>query len=374
MTVPRILIATGGTAGHIVPALAVAGRLRDSGAEVIFAGGGRAEAQMVPEAGYEFHQLRVASLSRRSPLRATSAVVVDALAVAAAARLLTRVRPRAVFGGGGYASGPVGVAAAMLRVPLVIAELDGHLGLTNRMLAPLSRRVCTALPLGVESPRFVITGRPIPPMPADRGAARARFGVSAGETLVLIFGGSLGARSINNAALEAFADSDFRVLHAAGERDLAALRSPRAGYDLRGYVSGFMDAIVAADLVVARSGGSIWEIAAAGRPSILIPYPHATADHQTVNAEYLANAGASVIIRDAELDARRLRFEVDGLLADRERLASMQRAALGLARPHAAAVVASEILTAAGLGSLVAPGEHVAELEQGVAARGRDGS
>ncbi len=211
------------------------------------------------------------SLPRDSPLGAARAVAIDAVAMGLATTLVARLRPRAVFGGGGYVAGPVGLAAAMRRTPLVIAEIDGHLGLTNRMLAPLARRVCTALPLpGHNSPKFVITGRPIPPVPTDRDAARARFGVGPEETLVLVFGGSQGARSVNQAAIAAFAQSGFRVLHAAGERDLPSVQAPRPGYDLRGYISEFMQAIVACDLAVARAGGSIWELAAAGRPSVLI--------------------------------------------------------------------------------------------------------
>jgi UDP-N-acetylglucosamine--N-acetylmuramyl-(pentapeptide) pyrophosphoryl-undecaprenol N-acetylglucosamine transferase len=342
----------------------VADALRANGADVHFVGGDRAEAELVPAAGYQFHRLNVASLPRRSPIGAARAVVVDAGAVAGATALVARLRPQAVFGGGGYVAGPVGIACAVLRTPLVIAEIDGHLGLTNRMLAPLARRVCTSLPLpGHTAPKFVITGRPIPPVPTDREAARARFGVGADETLVLVFGGSQGARSINQAALRAFAHSDFRVLHAAGERDLPDLQAPRAGYDLRGYIPGLMDAIVACDLAVARSGGSIWELAAAGRPSVLIPYPYATADHQTVNARYMADAGAAVMIPDNELTHERLRTEVDALLADRARLGAMGRAALGLARPHAAAVIASEVLSAAGVRSSVAGTNPVGELE-----------
>jgi len=347
----------------VVPALAVADALRANGAEVHFVGGDRAEVELVPAAGYEFHQLNVTSLPRGSIVGAARAVAVDSAAVAMATALVARLRPRAVFGGGGYVAGPVGLACTVLRTPLVIAEIDGHMGLTNRMLAPFARRVCTALPLpGHTAPKFVITGRPIPPVPADRDAARARFDVGPDETLVLVFGGSQGARSINQAAVAAFADSDFRVLHAAGERDLASLQSPRPGYDLRGYVSGLMDAIVACDLAVSRSGGSIWELAAAGRPSVLIPYPYATGDHQTVNARYLADAGAAVLIPDQELNEERLRTEVERLLADPARLDAMGRAALGLARPHAAAVIASEVLAAAGVTS-IAPGRHAGELE-----------
>src|ERR1700722_20404912 len=246
MTAPRILIATGGTAGHVVPALAVADALRANGADVHFVGGDRAEAELVPQAGYEFHRLNVVSLPRDSPLGAARAVAIDAVALAGATQLVARLKPKAVFGGGGYVAGPVGAAAATLRVPLVIAEIDGHLGLTNRLLAPLARRVCTALPIaGHTGRKFVVTGRPIPPVPSDRVAARSRCNVGPAETLVLVFGGSLGARSINDAAVDAFASSSFRVLHAAGERDLPHLRVTRSGYDLRGYISDFMEAVVA---------------------------------------------------------------------------------------------------------------------------------
>jgi UDP-N-acetylglucosamine--N-acetylmuramyl-(pentapeptide) pyrophosphoryl-undecaprenol N-acetylglucosamine transferase len=329
----------------VVPALAVADALRASGAEVQFIGGDRLEATLVPEAGYQLHTLRLESMPRRSPLRAARTVLIAGAAVVSATRLLGRINPDAVLGGGGYVAGPVGVAAALRRRPLVVVEIDGHLGLTNRLLAPLAKRVCTALPLGAhEGGKFVVTGRPVPEITVDREAARARFGIAADETLVVVFGGSQGARSVNNAAIAAFADADFRVLHAAGDRDLASLQSPRAGYDLQGYVSNFMDAMVASDLVIARSGGSMWEICAAGTPSILVPYPHATADHQTVNARHLADAGAAVLIPDHELTADLLKATVERLLADPEQLRRMGRAAAALARPNAARDIAAQVL------------------------------
>jgi UDP-N-acetylglucosamine--N-acetylmuramyl-(pentapeptide) pyrophosphoryl-undecaprenol N-acetylglucosamine transferase len=164
---------------------------------------------------------------------------------------------------------------------------------------------------------------------------------------VLVFGGSLGARSINLAALEAFAGARFRVLHAAGERDLPSMHSPGDHYDLRGYIPDFGEALLASDLVVARSGGSVFEIAAAGRPAVLIPYPYATADHQAANARYMEQAGAAVVIKDSELTGARLAAEVGRLLSDRGRLAAMARASEALARPDAAREIAHELLTAA---------------------------
>jgi UDP-N-acetylglucosamine--N-acetylmuramyl-(pentapeptide) pyrophosphoryl-undecaprenol N-acetylglucosamine transferase len=346
---PLVLIAAGGTAGHVIPALAVADALREQGVRVVFAGGERAERTLVPGAGYELSTLRVLPLPRRSPLRAVRALRVDAAAVAHAAGLVGRLRPDAVLGAGGYVAGPVGMAAVLRRVPLVLMEADSHLGLTNRVLAPLAKRVCLAYPLdGREGRRYRVTGRPVPEPATDRTAARESFGLDPDETCVLVFGGSQGARSINQAAVEAFAGAGFRVLHAAGERDLPSLTPPGPGYDLRGYIPNLSEAIAASDLVVARSGGSVFEVAAHGRPMILIPYPHATADHQSENARHFERAGAAVVIPDSELSGPRLATEVGRLLHDPTALSAMGRAAAELARPDAASEIAAELLAAAG--------------------------
>ena len=287
-------------------------------------------------------------LYRKQPLRAARAAAVDAAALLAARRLLAELRPAAVMGAGGYVAGPVGLAAVLRRVPLVLCEADSHLGLTNRLLAPVAERVCLAFPIaGRDGDRYRVTGRPIPPPATDRQAARERFGIAAWETCVLVFGGSQGARSINHAAVEAFAGARLHVLHAAGERDLPDLQAPGAHYDLRGYISDFGEALLASDLVIARSGGSIFEIAAAGRPAVLIPYPHATADHQTANARYMEEAGAAIVIPDDELTPARLAAEVGGLLADPGRLAAMARASAALAKPDAAREIAGEVRAAA---------------------------
>jgi UDP-N-acetylglucosamine--N-acetylmuramyl-(pentapeptide) pyrophosphoryl-undecaprenol N-acetylglucosamine transferase len=337
-----------------VPALAVADALRAEGVEVTFVGGDRAELELVPAAGYELHRLRVAPLDRRRPVKALHAGLIAAGAVREARTLLRRLRPAAVLGAGGYMAGPVGLSAVASRVPLVLTEADSHLGLTNRLLAPFARRVCLAFPIeGRVGRRYMVTGRPVPPPATDWPAARARFGIGLRESCVLVFGGSQGARTINQAAVQAFAGARFRVLHAAGERDLPDLqnlRPPTVGgsyYDLRGYIQRFNEALLASDLVVGRAGGSIFEIAAHGKPAVLIPYPYATADHQTANARYMERAGAAVVIPDAELTGVRLANEVGRLLADRGRLAAMGRASAQLARPHAARDIAHELLAAA---------------------------
>ncbi len=343
-----ILIGAGGTAGHVVPALAVADALRAQGARVVFAGGERAERELVPAAGYELRTLRVQPLARRDPVRAAGAAILAARSVATADSLIRELRPAAALGAGGYVAGPLGLAAGLRRVPLVLMEADSHLGLTNRMLAPLARRVCLAFPLpGRDAPRYRVTGRPGPEPATDRDAARRRFAVALDERCLLIFGGSQGARSINQAAVEAFAGARFRVLHAAGERDLPTLTAPGPRYDLRGFITNFREAILAADLVVARSGGSIFEVAVHGKPMVLIPYPYASADHQAANARFFEQAGAAVVIPDAELTAQRLRRVVEDLLGDPDRLAAMGAAAVALARPEAAHDIAAEVLAAA---------------------------
>jgi UDP-N-acetylglucosamine--N-acetylmuramyl-(pentapeptide) pyrophosphoryl-undecaprenol N-acetylglucosamine transferase len=342
------VIAAGGTAGHVVPALAVADALRAEGADVSFVGGQRAEAELVPAAGYPLDPISVEGISRRNPLAALRAAGRAALALRAAGRILADRRADAILGGGGYVAGPVGLAAVARRIPLVLSEADSHMGLSNRLLAPRARRVCLAFPIaGREGERYVVTGRPVPPRAAEREPARAALGIGAADRCALVFGGSLGARSINEAAVAAFAEAPYRVLHVAGRRDFAALRAPGPHYDLRDYVVPFGEALAAADMAVARAGGSIFELAQYGLPAVLVPYPHATADHQSANARWMEQGGAAVVVADADLTPARLRAEVDAMLLDSARLAAMAAASARLARPHAARDVAAEVLAAA---------------------------
>ena len=333
-----------------MPAIAVADALRAEGAEVSFVGGQRAEAELVPAAGYPLDPIRVEGISRTNPLKAVRAAGKAALALRQAGAVLRRRRADAVLGGGGYVAGPVGLAAVLRRVPLVLAEADSHMGLSNRLLAPRARSVCLAFPIaGREGDRYVVTGRPVPPRSGDRAGAREALGIGADERCVLVFGGSLGARSINEAAIAAFADAPYRVLHIAGRRDYADLRAPGAHYDLRDYLGeGFGQALAAADLAVARAGGSVFELAQYGVPAVLVPYPHATADHQTANARWMEQGNAAVVVADEALAPERLRAEVDAILLDDDRLRAMAAASARLARPDAARDVARAVLEAAG--------------------------
>ena len=341
--------------------MAVADELRASGAEVSFLGTReRIEAELVPAAGYEIDFIKVRGIDRRNPLRAARAGAEALAAVAAARKVLRRRRADVVMGGGGYVAGPAGLAATLTRTPLVLTEADSHLGLANRLLARRARRVCLAFPLaGREGEPYLVTGRPVPRavLEGDRAAARRRFGIAEDGRCLLVFGGSQGARSINLAAFEAFAEREgreFDVVHIAGTRDFPELEprlaaAPNADrYTLLPYEPDLGDALAAADLVLARSGGSIFEVVAVGRPAILVPFPYATGDHQTANAEWMRAAGAASVIPDAELSAERLQTEVAPVLEDSSRLEAMATAACGLAKPDAARRIADEVLEAAG--------------------------
>jgi UDP-N-acetylglucosamine--N-acetylmuramyl-(pentapeptide) pyrophosphoryl-undecaprenol N-acetylglucosamine transferase len=349
-----------------VPAIAVADALRAEGAEVSFLGTReRAEAELVPAAGYEIDFLRVSGLDRRNPLKAAVAAVRAGRAVGAARRLLERRRADVVLGGGGYVAGPVGLAAVRIGLPLVLTEADSHLGLANRLLARRARRVCLAFPIrGRNGGPYVVTGRPIPRAVIEAKAteARRRFGIPEPADCLTVVGGSLGALSINLTAFEAFAGPESGlphdhvgqpwVLHVAGRRDYGELRRrwDEVGrperYTLIQYEPDLGEVLAAADLVVARAGGSVMEIAAAGRPAILVPYPHATGDHQTGNARWMADGGAAVVIPDPELTPERLREQVTRLLSDEDRLREMSIAARRLAKPDAAERIAREVLAA----------------------------
>jgi UDP-N-acetylglucosamine--N-acetylmuramyl-(pentapeptide) pyrophosphoryl-undecaprenol N-acetylglucosamine transferase len=340
--------------------MAVADELRASGAEVSFLGTReRIEAELVPAAGYEMDFVKVRGIDRRNPLRAARAGFEALAAVAAARQVLRRRGADAVVGGGGYVAGPAGLAAVLSGTPLVLTEADSHLGLANRVLARRARRVCLAFPIeGREGERYLLTGRPVPKavLEGDRARARTRFGIAADARCLLVFGGSQGAKSINLAAIEAFAERsrDFDVLHISGRRDFAELEARLAAaphaerYKLLDYEPNLGDALAAADLVLARSGGSIFEVVAVGRPAVLVPYPFATADHQTANAEWMRSAGAARVIADAELSAERLAAEVTPVLDDPSRLEAMAAAAHGLSKPDAARRIADEVLEAAG--------------------------
>lgn len=321
---------------------------------------GRPEAELVPAAGYELDQLDLSGIDRRNPLKAARAFGQAAAAIPRAGKLIRSRGADGVVGGGGFVAGPAGVAARRLKLPLVLTEADRHLGLANRLLARRADRICLAFEIeGFEGPGVTVTGRPVgrAVLNADRARARARFGIPREARCLLVMGGSQGARTVNFAAIEALAERsgrEFEVVHVSGSRDYARIRerleaAPHGdGYTLLEYEPDMGDGIAASDLVLARSGASVFELAALGRAAVLVPYPHATGDHQTANANWMAAAGAAVLVPDAELDADRLLVEVDAIFDDPERLASMSAAAKGLARPNAASDVAEQVIESIG--------------------------
>jgi UDP-N-acetylglucosamine--N-acetylmuramyl-(pentapeptide) pyrophosphoryl-undecaprenol N-acetylglucosamine transferase len=349
-----IVIAAGGTAGHVMPALAVAEELVLRGATVSFAGTpGRIEATLVPNAGYPFDAFQCDGLERRPSLELARALVRDAAAPLACARILRRRKAAAVLGGGGFVAGPMLAAARALRVPSVLTEADAHLGLANRLAAPLARRVFLAFPIeGRNGDRYRVVGRPVARrfFSAGRAESRRVLGLPDDAFVVAAFGAFAGALRVNLAVADAFGDGslDGIVLHLSGARDLEEVRSrvsaPEDRYRLSATTDHFERVLAAADLCIARAGGSVFELAACGAPAILIPYPYATADHQALNAEHFRRAGGATVLLDRELTPVLLRREVALLQSDPARLATMAAAMRGEARPDAAASIAVELM------------------------------
>jgi UDP-N-acetylglucosamine--N-acetylmuramyl-(pentapeptide) pyrophosphoryl-undecaprenol N-acetylglucosamine transferase len=332
----------------VLPALAVAEALRARGASVTLAS--NRESRLAAEAGLEVDVFAVEGFERELGRRLARALVRVPVAVASCVRILRRRRPQVVLGAGGYVGGPMVVAAGILRIPAGITEADAHFGLANRLAAPFAKRILLAFPIdGVNGAKVRVVGRPIPKRShatATDDEARRRFGLPTSRPTVLVFGGSQGARRLNEAALEAFASEGPALLHLAGERDFSTLaeRPRRKDYVLLPFTNDFGAALSAADLVVSRAGGSVWEVAAAGKPALLVPYPYATGDHQAKNARYFERGGGAMVVPEPELDLRR---QVSGLLEDPSRLERMAAAMLELARPDAADEVAEELLALA---------------------------
>jgi len=301
------------------------------------------ERDLVPRAGYRLYAIRVRGLNRGVSLGLAVALGSLPLAALDALRLLRSFRPHCVVGVGAYASGPVVAEAALMGIPTVAIEMDSHMGWTNRILSRLVDRVCLSFPDGGhQNRRFIYTGRPVRPalLLATKEQAVTRFGLDPHRPVVLVVGGSLGARSLNRAALEAFAvrPTSYHVIHVTGRRDFYWV-SKQVGdstanplYQFHAFLEDYPLALAAANVVVSRAGGSVAEILVRGVPAILVPYPLAAGDHQTKNAKTLEQAGAAVVVPDQEINGRRLVDAVERLL-DPETNENMRQAALRLARP-----------------------------------------
>ncbi|MDA8391911.1 MAG: UDP-N-acetylglucosamine--N-acetylmuramyl-(pentapeptide) pyrophosphoryl-undecaprenol N-acetylglucosamine transferase [Actinomycetota bacterium] len=351
------IVAGGGTAGHVLPALAVADALVDLGhpaEQVLFVGSRRGqESRLVPEAGFPVRLLPGRGLLRRMSAANIASGAGLAMAAVMSMSLVRRERPAVVLAVGGYASLGPSLAAVALRIPLVLLNVDAVPGAANRLLAPFAAASAVAWG-GTALPRATVTGAPLrrelaalPSLPpSTRREARRVLGIPEPAKLVLAVGGSLGSATINTAVARLaslWSDrSDVVVRHVVGSRDWAARPpGPPAGskllYQVVEYERNMAQALAAADLVVARAGAlTVAELAAAGRPSILVPLPGAPGDHQAANAAVLARVGAAAVLRDQDCKPERLSVMADRLLGTPGRLQSMGAAALRLARPDAA--------------------------------------
>jgi UDP-N-acetylglucosamine--N-acetylmuramyl-(pentapeptide) pyrophosphoryl-undecaprenol N-acetylglucosamine transferase len=319
--------------------------------QVTFAGSpDRVEAQLVPEAGYELDTFRVTGLPRRPSPALVRAALLNGRAPRACLRILAQRQPDVVLGGGGYVAGPMVYAAWRRRIPAALTEADAQLGLANRIAARFARRVFLAYELpGRNGPKYEVVGRPLPASARalPRAEARARLGLPADGPVLLVAGARAGARALNEFAVETWGREGPVVLHVSGERDYASLRDrvSRPDYVLVPLLDGLGAAYGAADLALTRSGSTVWELAAAGLPAVLVPYPYATADHQTSNARHFEQGGGAVLVPEAEL--ARVPDVVRGLLADPDRLALMSERMRALAKPDAARLVAEGVIALA---------------------------
>jgi UDP-N-acetylglucosamine--N-acetylmuramyl-(pentapeptide) pyrophosphoryl-undecaprenol N-acetylglucosamine transferase len=329
------------------PALAVGEALRRRGVSVSFAGSpDRAEARLAPQDGFEFDPFKVLGFPRRPGLALVRALGRAAVAPAACVKILDRRKPDVVLGGGGFVAGPMIVAARYRRIPSALMEADAHLGLANRLAAPYARRVFLAYPIeGRTGAKYRVTGRPVRHTPAaSQPDARRAFGLPEDGPVLLVFGGSQGSLALNELAVDAFGQAGPAVLHLCGERYEAGLRAcvSRPDYVLLPWTDDIGGALAAADVVLARAGGSVWEIAAAGKPAVLVPSPNVTADHQTKNARHFERGGGAIVVPEAEIG--RAADTVRSLLSDARRRAEMSAAMLRLARPQAADEIAEELI------------------------------
>ncbi len=310
----------------------------------------RVEAQLVPEAGYELDTFAISGFPRKPTAALVRAMVQAGAAPHACRSILRRRRPDVVLGGGGYVAGPMVVAAKSLGIPAALSEADAHLGLANRLAAPFARRVFLAYPVdGRDAVKYQVLGRPIPARSrtTDRDAAREIFELDPDARILGVFGALAGAHSLNEFVVDTWGASGPAILHLTGKRDydLVRRRVARPDYRVLPETDRFGAALSAVDLVLARSGSSVWEIAAAGKPAILVPYPFATADHQARNAAHFVHAGGAIMVRELDLDD--VPELARSLLDDPVRCARMGAAMLAAAKPDAADAIADALVALA---------------------------
>jgi UDP-N-acetylglucosamine--N-acetylmuramyl-(pentapeptide) pyrophosphoryl-undecaprenol N-acetylglucosamine transferase len=362
-TRPCLLLAGGGTGGHVFPALAVAEVLQHAGVRPVFVGTPRGlERTLVPARGFELELLDVAPMTGAGVLRFVTGALTASRALAASFSVIAKYNPRAVLSVGGYAAGPISLACALRRIPLALLEPNCVLGFTNRVLAPFAARAYVAWEAMVPQFRFgvgVALGVPIRAMFRPKSLAESAFAVRPERMHLLVLGGSQGAQTMNTTVplvlARLAAKYDFSVTHQTGANDVDRVRDAytKAGMErvaVRAFVEDAAAEMTRADLVIARAGAStVAEICAVGCAAILVPFPHAAADHQTANAEALVAVGGAVRVHDASL-AQTLPVELERVLQDPSLRTQMARSAQAAGRPQAAGSVARDLMR---LGSLL---------------------
>lgn len=350
-----VLIMAGGTGGHIFPGLAVAETLRAQGVPVAWLGAaGGMETKVVPAHGIELHAIRVGGLRGKGWKTRFAAPLMLARALLSAFGVLRRLKPRSVLSMGGYVAGPGGLAAQLLRRPLLVHEQNRVAGFTNRKLAAHARRVLAGFSDALPDAEWV--GNPVRATIATLAPPAQRFGHRSGRARLLVLGGSLGARALNLALPQALAllppERRPEVLHQCGNRGIDEAREAYAKAGVEAQVVPFIEDMAGtyawADLAVCRAGAlTLAELTAAGLGAVLVPFPYAVDDHQTRNAEALLAVGAAELIQERDLNVERLAERLDTLLADRARLLAMAEAARSLAKPDAAGAIARACLEVA---------------------------
>lgn len=363
----KVLIAAGGTGGHIFPALAIARSLQKGGRKirVEFVGTGDwMEVEWLKGEGFPVHQLKIQGLKGRKVIQFLSSLALLPQAFLRSWGILCQVRPDVTVGVGGYASGPLLLLSALRGIPTLIHEQNLLPGLTNRLLAPFVKQIAYSFPgserfFGGRKSKLTFTGNPIRReiLAGDREEAAARFGLDPGRFTLLSFGGSRGASRINSALVEALPlllpiREQLQLLHASGEKDFEVVTRGFARYPFRARVYPFIyemaSAYALADVVICRAGATtLAELAALGKPSILIPYPYAANDHQKYNAEALGSCGGARIILDHELNGPTLARAVEEVLMDRAGREAMGRKVKSLAKMDADDEISDLILALA---------------------------
>lgn len=358
------VLSGGGTAGHINPALALAQYLEDEGHEVYFAGTPNGvESRLVPAAGVKFVPFEATGFDRSRPWTLLTGVARIAASTRKAARWFKEIDPDAVVGFGGYVSIPVARAAEGHGIPVILHEQNSVMGMANRYLAAKADAVCLTYAVAGDAienkDKIHLTGNPVREsiFGATRSEGRAALDIPQDARMLLIFGGSLGARHINEAIIslkdDLLAREDLHILHATGPKELDRVveqldltEEEKTRYHVVGYIDGMADALAAADAVVSRAGAtSLAEISARCVPAILVPFPFATADHQTTNARAYVDSGAAWMIADEDIDDVRFKDMVCTLIDDEAERSKMTEAAKGLGTQHATANLANVVLS-----------------------------